>query len=267
MQATDHLHEHSHDHEHEHEHSHLQDWAKTGVLLGLGAYFLYNIVTGNLTNYINVNFAWLSYLAVILFFALGGYSAYQIISTRGHHHDAHDHHDHDHEHGGMSWGVLAIVALPLVLGTLVPSRPLGSAAVDGNFNFNGVASTSNMSTLTGDPSRWNVLEWIRAFNMTPDASTYDGQEADVIGFVYRDTSFGQDQFMVARFTISCCVADAVPIGLPVVWDKSADFPTDTWVRVRGNFQTGAFRDQSSQPVLHAVSVETVPQPEHPYLYP
>jgi uncharacterized membrane protein YcgQ (UPF0703/DUF1980 family) len=38
------------------------------------------------------------------------------------------------------------------------------------------------------------------------------------------------------------------------------------VRVTGQFQAGAFRDQE-MPVLLASSVEVVEQPEHPYLYP
>lgn len=264
MQATEHLHEHEHEHHH-HDHSPIRDWAKTAILLGLGVYFVYNIITGNLTNYINVNFAWLSYVAAVLFLLLGGFSAYKLLREEKEKR-THDYH-HDHNHETLSWGALAIVAVPLVLGAIVPSRPLGSAAVDGSFNYNGMASTSGATTLTGDPLKWNVLEWIRALNMTPDASTYNGQEADVIGFVYRDSTFNQDQFMVARFTISCCVADAVPIGLPVTWDKASDFPMDSWVRVRGSFQTLDFRDQQNQPVLQAVSVEEVPQPEHPYLYP
>jgi putative membrane protein len=72
--------------------------------------------------------------------------------------------------------------------------------------------------------------------------------------------------MVARFAISCCVADASAIGLPVVWDSAADLPQGEWIRVKGTFDVGAFNGDTV-PVLQASSVEQVAQPEHPYLYP
>jgi putative membrane protein len=72
--------------------------------------------------------------------------------------------------------------------------------------------------------------------------------------------------MVARFTISCCVADASAIGLPVARQETNTLPQDTWVRVQGAFEVGEFQGDSL-PILQAASVEAVAQPEHPYLYP
>jgi uncharacterized repeat protein (TIGR03943 family) len=261
MQAIDHFHDHDHEHNHHH-HDHarenLQAWLKTGLLLGLGLYFLYNIASGSLSNYINARFAWLSYLAVAMFLLLALSSAVDLLRKR-----KNDEHDHDHDHAQISWGMLAIIAIPLVLGTLIPSRPLGADAVGGSISLN-VASSS--AVFTNNPLEWNVLDWLRAFNNSGDVSTFNGQEANVIGFVYKEITFGEDQFMVARFTISCCVADASAIGLPVIWDESASLPQDTWVRVQGTFEVGEFRE-NTVPMLRAASVETVKQPEHPYLYP
>src|SRR5690606_11429421 len=101
---------HTHDN---HANENVQGWLKTGLLLGLGLYFVYNIVSGNLTNYINVRFAWLSYVAAVLLLLIGGYSAYHMLR----HHSGGEHH---HEHAQMSWGTLLVIAIPLVLGTLIP---------------------------------------------------------------------------------------------------------------------------------------------------
>lgn len=245
------------DHHHDHAREAVQAWVKTAILFGLAAYFAYNILSGNLSNYINERFAWLSYVAVALFGLLGAAGAAERLRGGGH---AHRHH-HDH----LSWPALAVVAVPLVLGTLVPSRPLGSAAINGNISLN-VATGAAVTTFTGDPSQWNVLDWLRAFNNAGDPASFDGKAANVIGFVYREATFPEDTFMVARFTISCCVADAAAIGLPVVWPGAADIPQDTWVRVQGAFQTGVFRGDTV-PVLRAASLEIIEQPEHPYLYP
>lgn len=252
---------HTHDHDHSHDHSRdkLQAWLKTAILFALAAYFAYNIISGNLANYINQRFAWLSFVAVALFLVLGLASAWDLLWNRNH--AAHD--DHDHEH--ITWRALAVVAIPLVLGTLVPSRPLGSAAVGGSISTSAAVNAS-FTAFNSDPLKWNVLDWLRAFNSAEDISTFNGKPADVVGFVYREATFAGDSFMVARFTVSCCVADASAIGLAVIWDAAGDFPQDTWVRVQGTFEVGEFRGDTV-PVLQAASVETVEQPEHPYLYP
>ncbi|MBZ0297675.1 MAG: TIGR03943 family protein [Anaerolineae bacterium] len=263
MESTSQLHDHHHEHhDHDHHHNHTQEWVKTALLLGLGFYFVFNILSGNLTNYINARFAWLSYVAAVLFLLLGVVSAYSLLRRVDDHDHQHNHADHDHEH--VSWAGLLIVAIPLVLGTLVPSRPLGAAAVGSDINTNAFTTTENATTFTIAPLQRNVLDWIRVFNVTDDLTTLNGQEADVAGFVYRDSSFPDNQFMVARFTISCCVADSTAVGLPVVWDEP--LAEDTWVQILGRFQVEDFRGEQ-RPVLHPITVEQIEQPEHPYLYP
>ncbi|MGQ9889398.1 MAG: TIGR03943 family putative permease subunit [Aggregatilineales bacterium] len=247
-----------HDHDHDHRRETTLAWARAALLIGLGLYFIYNIVSGSLANYINARFAWLSAVAAALFLLLGAAAVYRLL-RHGHSHD----HDHDHEHSAFSWGVIAVVAVPLALGALVPSQPLGASAVGGSFNMDAVASGSAM-TFTIAPLDRNVLDWVRVFNATDDLSALNGQEADVIGFVYYDDTMDDDVFMVTRFTISCCVADSVAVGLPVQWRDVP--PLDTWVRVLGRFELGTFRGEQ-KPILRPTSVEVVEQPAHPYLYP
>lgn len=260
---------HDHDEHHDHDHGASQDaqlWVKVIILLGLGIYFIYNIATGNLTNYINLRFAWLSYVAAALFLLTGLFGAYHLLTA---HRAAHSHDDDldpsDHVHGQISWAVLAVVAVPLVLGTFVPSRPLGADAVSGNVNTTAVEAAA-VTTVSVPPLERNVLDWLRAFSRETDLKTFDGQPADVIGFVYKEPTYAENQFMVARFSISCCVADATAIGLPVTWADSSTLPQGQWVRVQGIFSMDNFHNER-MPVLQAGTVETVEQPEHPYLYP
>ncbi|MBL8161518.1 MAG: TIGR03943 family protein [Anaerolineae bacterium] len=248
----------------------LQGWLKTGLLFGLALYFVYNILSGNLANYINQRFAWLSYVAVVLFVLLGAASLLELLRRDAHeHHDheGHEHHDHDHDHdhSSVSWVALAVVAVPLVLGTLIPSQPLGATAIDGSISLSG-ATVTTATTFTTNPLEWNVLDWLRAFNASDDIQSFNGRQADVVGFVYREATFPDEKLMVARFTVSCCVADAAAIGLPIVWPEASSIPQDTWIRVQGTFQVGEFRGDTV-PLLIAESIEEVPQPEHPYLYP
>jgi putative membrane protein len=188
------------------------------------------------------------------------------------HRGGHDHnHDHDHDahaghtHGKLSWGILAITALPLVLGTLVPSRPLGAEAVSGGVNVT-AAEGAQVQTLSIPPLERNVLDWLRAFNREPDLTAFNGLPVDVVGFVYSEPDFEAQTFMVARFTVSCCVADANAIGLPVAWPETAALPQGEWVRVTGTLLNGDFRGESL-PIVQATAVDVVAQPDHPYLYP
>lgn len=240
----------------------LQGWIKTALLIGLGLYFVYNIVSGNLTNYINVRFAWLSYVAAALFLLIGGHSAWQMLrEQRAHQHG----HEHTHAHG-MSWGALGVIAVPLLLGTLIPSRPLGAEAVGSVSVSGGVGVNATVSAFSISPQDRNVLDWLRAFNNAADYTEISGQPADITGFVYVEPTFPEGVFMVARFTISCCVADASAIGLPVAWAEAANLQQGDWVRVQGTMQVGEFRGDSA-PILQAASVERIEQPAHPYLYP
>ncbi len=266
-------------------------WIQTGLLLFLGLYFLDNVLTGRIAFYINERFHWLAWMAAILFTTLGVIRVVDLLrdqptreaqDEQKHARELHDHtddhehdhendsgHDHDHTHP-PSWAVLAVISIPLGLGILVPAKPLGAAAI----------GTSGISTAIGSgagggktvqfsqaPLERNVLDWVRAFTASESAEEFIGQPADIVGFVYRDVRFDEaTQFMVARFVLSCCVADASAIGVQVRTTDAAKFQHDAWVRVKGKFQVQDFEGQPT-PVLVAESVELVEQPEHPYLYP
>ena len=248
---------------------------KIAVLLGLALYFAYIYLSGKWAYYIDPRFQWLSVVAVLLLTLLalsflGG-------NAEAHDHD-HEHHDHDHPHDhahaghghshGSVWPVL-VVAIPLVLGLAIPAKPLGANAIKTrgiDTDFNSITlSEASSSSLSIIPGERNVLDWNRAIASSPDSSEVIGQEADVVGFVYRDSRFGENQFMVARFTLTCCVADALAIGLVVQNSEAVNFSTDAWVKVKGSFQEVEF-DGVLIPVIFAEEIMPTDQPEQPYLY-
>ncbi|MGQ0603389.1 MAG: TIGR03943 family putative permease subunit, partial [Anaerolineales bacterium] len=167
------------------------------------------------------------------------------------------------------WTVL-LVALPVLLGIVVPARPLGASAVD-NKGVNvsaplAVASGSGATTLEIAPEKRTILDWVRAFNYADDPATFTSQPADVIGFVFHDEQFGPTQVMVGRFTVTCCAADASAVAMLVEWPDAATLPDNAWVRVRGPV-TVATLNGKPIPLITAAAIETVAQPEHPYMYP
>jgi putative membrane protein len=119
--------------------------------------------------------------------------------------------------------------------------------------------------LFGQDGPRNILDWLIAFDENPDPAAFTGQDATISGFVYRDARFGQDTFLVGRFTVSCCVADASPVGLVVRWPETESLPDNQWVEVSGRFEPGFFDGQPT-PILIVTSLERIDPPRQPYLY-
>jgi uncharacterized repeat protein (TIGR03943 family) len=167
-----------------------------------------------------------------------------------------------------SWMFLGILAVPLMLGLGVPAQPLGSGAADGvATDVRSVGFNEKNVTVTVGAADRNLLDWIRLFARSTDLSEFEGEEVtDLQGFVYRDARFeGTERFMLVRFTLSCCVADARPIGLVIDTPEALDFSQDTWLEISGPI-TIQMVDGIETPVIQPESIQRIDQPEHPYLY-
>ncbi len=241
----------------QHQHEEQVDriaWAKSLILFGMGIYLTLLILTGNLDNYINQRFAWLVVVGAALFFILGLTNLYRSLHPPGH--------GHDHHHYHISWDILLVLAFPLLLAILIPSRSLGIEAVNGGVSLNPVG----VASVTRSPLDRNILDWLREFDRASTPAQFNGAAVDVVGFVYREPIHPQDGFMLARFTMSCCVADAFPIGMPIVAPEADDYAAGQWLRVQGQLKASAFGGDFL-PVVLADAIEVVDEPRQPYLYP
>ncbi len=236
---------------------------KALALIGLGLFLYSRFISGNLLYYINVRFVWLTLLAAVGLIAVG--ASYRYYS--GHTH-THDHAGHDH--GQLTWFGLLLVMLPVILGLLVPPRPLGAAAMSSRDvsaeALTSAAGPGRNEILAKPKGDKNVYDWLVEFRMVNDPAAFTGQEARLTGFVYRDERLNGDEFMVSRFVISCCAADAAPLGLLVKWPEAGSLAEDQWVEVKGQFDLGRF-DGEEMPVLIAESISPIETPAQPYLYP
>ena len=248
----------------------IYHWLRTGILLGLGVYLLLKIFSGTLYYYINQRFLWLVALGAVAFLILA------LVSWRhplAHEHSHAEHHAEDHNPGSATranrWN-LFILAIPLLLGFLVPSKPLDSSALASRgLTTNALLGAGGQKSgvqLDAPSDQRTILDWIRAFNFASDPSVYAGEQADLIGFVYHDDRLASDQFLVGRFAVSCCVADAFAIGLIVESSDAANWASNKWVHVVGEIQVGSL-DGQPFPLILASSIKEVPVPPQPYLFP
>ena len=245
------------------------------LLVSLGVFLFSRYLNGSLSYYIHPRFNILTVLtaAGLVLMAIA-YGRDRLLGGKGDHDHSHGHghgHDHDHDHShDLSWFGLSLIAIPVILGFFVEPRPLGASALSNREVNVGTLSSarapdgSYYTTLATSGER-NIMDWLYAFQNARDPGAFDGEVAHVIGFVYRDERFDADTFMVSRFTVSCCVADAAPIGLIVRWPQAPEWADDEWVEVTGRFETGRF-GSTLMPILVADAVVKTDTPAQPYLY-
>ncbi len=239
-------------------------YVKAGILLLFTIFLSLKYLSGKIFDYISPRFGWLAILASGLFVVI----AVAYIRSDPHPEEEMDHdHEGGHSHRITKWPLI-IVAVPVVLGIIIPAHPLGATDVanQGVSTDISAPSVDLQSSLTIIPSQRNVLDWVRAMGANPDPAALNGQQADLIGFVYRDVRFNTDQFMVARFAVSCCVADARAMGVVVQSNQADKYLTGAWVSVKGTFISGTLNN-SPIPVITAGEITPVSQPVQPYLYP
>lgn len=250
------------------------DWAKVIILLSMSFYLFVLIISGKLQNYINLRFEWLSYVGATIFLVLGCWQFYSLLRRQAgmhHEHDDHDHHHHEHDHHHhehgvpLSWAAIVVVALPLIFATFLPSQPLGADAITGTIRLDAVGGLGVTARYDLPPAERNVLDWLRAFEIADTPAELNDLPVDVIAFVYRDPNMAENEFMAARFTLSCCVADAFAVGMPVHYAEATTLEDGAWVHIRGTLQAGTFRNETV-PIIIPETIEPADAPENPYLY-
>lgn len=231
------------------------------LLIGLGAMLVVKVATGGILLYVNGVYTRLILAAGIAFIILGYIAGLRWFTQQR---------DDAHATGRIEALGYAMLAVPLLLGLLLPAHPLGSAAVASRLNTtssgpNASGRLKAISQLDTASDRWTLLDWTAAIAQIPDVHTLVGKPVTLVGFVAEGNSgLGSGYFTVARFVIVCCVADGNAVTLPVRWEPP--LKRDTWVQIVGTLATDTV-DGKATPYIAATSVENVPQPSQPYLYP
>lgn len=92
-----------------------------------------------------------------------------------------------------------------------------------------------------------------------------GRRVDLIGQYFVDDRCGEDQFVVTRIVVTCCLADAEVIGLRAQSPKR--FKPGAWIAVSGELRI--LNDRSGKPALFIgnAAASEVPAPDDILLYP
>jgi uncharacterized repeat protein (TIGR03943 family) len=237
------------------------------LLLALFIFLMNKIFNNQLLWYINQRFAILTQIGIVFLAILAQRLFTAVRESRAREQaGGHDHDDHDHAPASIN---LWIMLVPLLIGILIPAKPLDSNAVAAKGLTTSSALISSDSTsrlLETESEQRNILDWVKLFYFEEDLNPFIGQRASVVGFVYPDDSLPEGQFFVSRFILSCCAADGYAVGMIVASPEANTFEADTWVKVTGLVDFVSY-DGRPSPLIRAEAIEVVPQPDQPYLYP
>jgi uncharacterized repeat protein (TIGR03943 family) len=157
------------------------------------------------------------------------------------------------------------VAALLGAGAFVTPRALDSTALGGMQPARAVVAYSAVAGSAAQPPTSAITDLPDLFKYLRTAGESGvGQPVRVVGMAVPDASLAPDQFVLLRYTIVHCVADAQPIGLLI---EASETPPSSggWVVVEGVLAVSP--SQSSRLVsVRATRVLPTDEPAEPYVW-
>ncbi|MGH1257371.1 MULTISPECIES: TIGR03943 family putative permease subunit [Bacillus] len=98
-----------------------------------------------------------------------------------------------------------------------------------------------------------------------DVNGFKGKEITFSGFIYNDQDVTGDKVVVARYGITCCIADASVWGMIVTGENVKKLPEETWVKITGLLDETKYKG-TLFPLVKVSKVEKINTPTDPYVY-
>ena len=159
--------------------------------------------------------------------------------------------------------VMAAMVVPVLLVVSLPPATLGTFSAGKRAGFSGVGVTTTASDIGSGEL---TLVDVAAAQTTPEGekalAKRAGDSVDFVGFVTRYDDTPADEFLLTRYVVTCCVADATVAQVRVVNVTPGAFADNDWVDV-----TGTIYPLGREVIVNASAVDGVARPAKPYLTP
>ncbi|MBS7531673.1 TIGR03943 family protein [Hazenella sp. IB182353] len=109
----------------------------------------------------------------------------------------------------------------------------------------------------------NYADYYNALSFYP--TEFVGKKIKILGFVYHDQTLKKDEFVIGRFTVTCCTADAMVIGVVVKDPHAIQLKNKKWIEVTGTLTTTK-QEGYDMPAIQLTSSEDTTEPKDPYIY-
>ncbi|WP_009545327.1 TIGR03943 family putative permease subunit [Crocosphaera subtropica] len=248
------------------------------AILAWGALLFKSWVTGQLKLLIHPNYFLLVFVTSIFLIILGGVKTWlwiQSLRQKGNNGETVQHISIFPPGWGSCLLIIAAIAGLTIPPTIFDSQVALQRGVSDSLPI--TQRETQSFSVNIKPEERSLIDWIRTLNAYPEPDAYQGQKANVTGFVVHSPLLPDDYILLTRFIISCCAVDAYPVGLPVKLERDrSNYPPDTWLRIEGEMMTETLAidtqtmqetpTQKRQLVLSANSITTIPTPDDPYGY-
>jgi len=166
-----------------------------------------------------------------------------------------------------AWIKAAILILPIFFLWTIYGRSLGTDAFAKRaLNPGQIVIKGDLNQLKSS-SPTSADHGISLLDLLADAEKFDGKRVTTEGMVYRSAKNGGNTFMLFRFAVVCCAADALPLAVEVKSGTAVILKNDAWVRVGGIFSTETLNGKQVTSIA-ADTIQSIPQPppEKRYLF-
>lgn len=156
-----------------------------------------------------------------------------------------------------------IIILPVIYILLAGDSTLGTHALSkrtlimpklGEISKQTIAKSDNKEIVDGDVLSVSLSDIITKWNL------YDGKTVSVEGLFSKTVQEDETLSLVFKYLISCCAADAQPLGIFVEKEKTEGISDNDWVKVTGvvNWQE---KEGSAKIVMTLKHIEKLEKPD------
>jgi putative membrane protein len=164
-----------------------------------------------------------------------------------------------------------VLVLPLLLALIFPPRSLAAFSANergpqlaGLTTVRGAAPLKRVS-LSVDTRQFSMEDWVGALSADPNPRDYMGKPIVVSGIaVHNSASVPPGYIMVIRYLVTCCIADARPVGVVVKDISHGSIKDNQWVTVTGKMGAASYQGQQIAVVLPTGIAPT--KGGSPYIY-
>ena len=157
--------------------------------------------------------------------------------------------------------------LILLAGYLLPPKPLSPSSVTQRENSIATSQTNycNIPKPKEGETSISINRWRSAFNSCQKLSYFDNTSITITGFVSSGTlqNYGYDYFELARYVISCCAADSIPMKILVERTPVNSYRDGTWLTIKGKLMQKIINGKAEYVITESTAT-AIPQPEDPY---
>ena len=236
-------------------------WLDVVAIAAWGILLLKYWLNGKLSLLIHPDYFWSAIATGIALLAISGLKAWQLLRRRRTAPLAHI----TLLAPGLSSGLLLATA---ILGLVVTPRVFASQTAIQRGVTDSITLTRSQPQAfhsSRKPEERSLIDWVRTLTVYPEPDAYTGQKVKVQGFVIHPPELPKDYLLLSRFVITCCAADAYPVGLPVKLPPQQAYAADIWLEVEGQMSTEDLGGKR-QLAINASSIKQIPEPQNPYAY-